>query len=143
MTSTTHTERLGIAPFQAPVFSGELEVLDAELVAIDGVPVADVAEVPSQALYGPQPEWFEPRQSLFDDPFWILTVLKWCLPAGILSLVLYGVAHMINVATSAVAEHAQGIGQAGAGIGIGWLLLLVLGGGGAACAGLHCGGCRR
>lgn len=125
-----------------------LEVLDAELIAIDGVPVAPAAAGDARwrrvhhvpVLDVPRsPRWFDPRA----NPELYLYAAAFLIPAGIVGLVLWGVVHLVDSVATAVATHAGSAGTAVAG-GVGlWLLLGLLGGGTAVCAGLHCAGCNR
>lgn len=129
-----------------PLVPINLDILDAELVAVDDAPgtgVARVAErnlpVRESALDADFGVLSDARQSWLEDPYWILIGLKWGLPAAIVGVVIWGVVSMVQ----AVAANAGTIGEvAGGGVGI-LILLSLLGGGGAVCAGLHCAGCRR
>jgi hypothetical protein len=126
----------------APIVPIDLDALDAELVAVDGVPVTDVALVREPnlpATYQPAPELDNPRQSLLEDPYWVLMGLKWGLITAITAVAVYGVVWTVL----AITNHATDIGiAAGGGIGL-WLILGLFGGGGVVCADLHCAGCRR
>ena len=133
-----------------PVVTGNgLEVLDAELVAIDGVPVTPGApwrRIPRASQ--PEPlvdlapyRWWHPG----DNPVLYAKTALALIPAAIVGVVLWLVVRAVSWVTAGVAQHATGIEAAAGGGLAGWLLLALLGGGGGAvvCAGLHCAGCRR
>lgn len=133
-------ERAGVG------LNGRLEVIDAELVAVNGVPVTvmerfteptlPIPWYPSTTLPVEEPGLF--RRAV-EDPYWALMALAWGLVAAIAVVVVYGVLSVVQ----ALSSHAVGIGQAAGGGVLVWLLLALLGGGGAVCAGLHCAGCKR
>lgn len=148
MTSTiyAHAERLASAPFQAPVSRGELAILDAEIVAINGVPVAPEPTIrrpvrPMQVPLDtePEPHWLNPRYN--PEPY--LMAARIVLPAAAVWLTIWGMVSLVEAAVAEVSAHITGIGQTAGGIGLVWVLLALIGGGGAACAGLHCAGCGR
>jgi hypothetical protein len=129
-----------------PLVPINLDVLDAEIVAVDDAPgtgVARVAErnlpVRASALDADFGVLADARQSLLEDPYPVLVALKWGLPTAIVGVAIYGAVQVVWWFT----EHLAEIGMGAGGVIGAVILLSLLGGGRAVCAGLHCAGCRR
>jgi hypothetical protein len=109
-----------------------LPILDAEVVAINGVPVAAL-ELPTE------PHWLNPRHN--PEPY--LMAARFLIPLGITLCVLWGAVDLIE----AIIARAATIEVTSEYVGIAVLGLLaalaLLGGGKRGCPGLHCAGCRR
>lgn len=140
MTGTTyaHAERLASDPFVSRPPGAELAILDAEIVAINGVPVAPEPRR-SVVLDESEPHWLNPRYN--PEPY--LIAAKWLLIAAVPVVLAWGLLMVLETVATAVSAHAVGIEQTAGGIGLSWLLVALIGTGGVACAGLHCAGCRR
>lgn len=132
--------------FQEPVTATvpiDLDVIQGELVAVDNATTTAVALRQDSDLPVLPGELVRdnilPKQAWHEDPYVILTALKWSIPAAILGTVVYGVVEIVLWINAHLADIGMGIGGV---LGI-IILLSLLGGGGAVCAGLHCAGCRR
>jgi hypothetical protein len=121
-----------------------LPVLDAEIVSIDYLPVP---RAPAQLvpLNRPitRPPLTEPKRGLIrraiDDPFWILITGAGSLALAVVGTVIYGIVQILLSVGVFLSTYGSTIGG-----GVILLILIVLlGSGGAACAGLHCAGCKR
>lgn len=132
--------------FQEPVAATvpiDLDAIQGELVAVDNATstvialrqAPDLPVLPGELVR----DNILPKQAWHEDPYVILTALKWGIPAGIVAVAVYGVAQIVLWINAHLADIGMGIGGV-----VGTIILLsLLGGGGAVCAGLHCAGCRR
>jgi hypothetical protein len=82
------------------------------------------------------------RWNPLDNPRPYLIATAVAAGAALVGVVAYVVVAAVAAAVSWVSAHAAGIG-AGALLLVLVLLVVALSGGTAACAGVHCGGCRR
>lgn len=132
--------------FQEPVTATvpiDLDVIQGELVAVDNATTtavalrqdSDLPVLPGELVRGN----ILPKQAWHEDPYVILTALKWGIPTAIVGTLIYGVIEIVLWINAHLADIGMGIGGV-----VGTIILLsLLGGGGAVCAGLHCAGCRR
>lgn len=126
-----------LAPQPAAPPGALLPILDAELVAIDGVPVRHVRVIraPRQT---PEPHRLNPWHN--PEP-WLLAA-KFSIPLGITGCIVWGFVDLVGAVTAHAADIAHTAEYAGlAVLGLVVALALLRGGKGG-CAGLHCGGCR-
>lgn len=121
-----------------------LPILEGEIVPVD-LDALQPVPVPSTLPAIPEPLWptrVEPKRSLIrrtiDDPYWILVTAGSVLAVAIVGTVVYGVIQIDLAIAAFFALWGATIG----GFGILLILLVLFGGGSAACAGLHCGGCK-
>ncbi len=130
MTTAAYAERVTV-PFQAPSGGALLPILDAEVVAINGIPVMPLEQ-------RSEPHWLNPWHN--PEPY--LMAARILIPPGITGCVVWGAVDLVG----AVATHAAGIAVTAEyylGIAIlGLLAAVALLGGGKRCPGLHCAGCR-
>lgn len=119
-------------PIDLDVIQGELVVVNDAAVAVRQTPNLPV--LPGELVR----DNILPKQAWHEDPYVILTALKWGIPAAILGTVVYGIVEIVLWINAHLADIGMGVGGV-----LGIIILLSLGGGGAVCAGLHCAGCRR
>jgi hypothetical protein len=113
-------------------------ILDAEIVAINDVPVLPVRIIPRPLESPAEPHrlnpWYNPEP-------WLLAA-KFSIPLGITGCIIWGFVDLIGAITAHAADITRTAEYAGLGV-LGLIVTMVLlRGGKGGCPGLHCGGCR-
>jgi hypothetical protein len=115
-----------------------MPILDAEIVAINDVPVLPVRVIPRPLGSPAEPHrlnpWYNPEP-------WLLAA-KFSIPLAIAGCIVWGFVDLVSAITAHAADITRTAEYAGLGV-LGLLVALaLLRGGKGGCPGLHCGGCR-